>query len=62
MINALEPDYIFPQHFDTYAVTEENIRWTKGYPDELKNNLPKPMQQRYHKLQQGEIFVINDKG
>lgn len=60
MINALEPEYIFPQHFDTYEVTEENIRWSKGYVDELKNALSKQTQQRYHKLRQGEIFVIKD--
>ncbi len=60
MINALEPNYIFPQHFDTYPVTEEDIRFTKGYVDELKKTLSRQMQQRYHKLKQGEIFVIKD--
>lgn len=58
MINALEPDHIFPQHFESYEVTEENIKWTKGYVDELKNVLSKQMQKRYHKLRQGGIFVI----
>ena len=50
MINALEPDYIFPQHFDSYEVTEENIRWTKGYVDELKNVLSKIIYLPAHRL------------
>jgi len=31
---------------------------TKGYPDELETVLPRPMQERFHKLDQGEVFVI----
>lgn len=58
LINALEPAYIFPQHFGTYAEAEDNLYWTKGYPDELKAALPKPMRERYHKLVQGEVFVV----
>ncbi len=58
LINRLEPDYIFPQHFGTYRQTEENAFWTRGYPDELKQRLSHELQSRYHKLEQGEIFVI----
>ena len=58
LINRLEPDYIFPQHFGTYRQTEENAFWTRGYPDELKQRLSRELQERYHKLQQGELFVI----
>lgn len=58
LINAIEPEYIFPQHFGTYAQEEGNIFWTRGYPDELKSILPKPMQKRYHKLEQGSVFVV----
>lgn len=58
LINTLEPAYIFPQHFDTYTQTNENRFWTKGYPDELQAALPKPMQARFHKLAQGEVFVV----
>lgn len=58
LINALEPRYIFPQHFGTYVESDDNRFWTKGYPDELETVLPKPMQMRFHKLEQGELFVI----
>jgi L-ascorbate metabolism protein UlaG (beta-lactamase superfamily) len=58
LINTLEPAYIFPQHFDTYTQTDGNRFWTKGYPDELKVALPKSMRDRFHKLAQGEVFVV----
>lgn len=58
LINQLEPSYIFPQHFLTYRETDENIFWTRGYPDELKMRLSRTLQGRYHKLKQGEKFVI----
>jgi len=58
LINRLEPAYIFPQHFGTYQQTDENSFWTRGYPDELKLRLSQTLQQRYHKLKQGEMFVI----
>ena len=58
LINRLEPAYIFPQHFETYRQTDENAFWTRGYPDELKLRLSRELQKRYHKLKQGEMFVI----
>ena len=58
LINALEPAHVFPQHFGTYVETDANRYWTKGYPDELKAVLPRPMQERFHKLAQGEVYVI----
>jgi L-ascorbate 6-phosphate lactonase len=58
LINRLEPNYVFPQHFDTYQQTPDNMFWTKGYPDELRLRLSGTLQKRYHKLQQGEKFVI----
>ncbi len=58
LINTLEPAYIFPQHFGTYLVTDEDRFWTKGYPDELKERLSKELQKRYHILNQGEMFEI----
>ncbi len=58
LINHLEPSHIFPQHFGTYRQTDENAFWTRGYPDELKQRLSRELQDRYHKLQQGEMFVI----
>jgi L-ascorbate 6-phosphate lactonase len=58
LINALEPAYVFPQHFGTYLETDANRYWTKGYPDELKAVLPRQMKERFHKLAQGEVYVI----
>ena len=58
LINRLEPSYIFPQHFETYREEPENQFWTKGYPDELYLRLSRALQQRYHKLKQGQMFVI----
>ena len=58
LINRLQPAYIFPQHFGTFTQTDENAFWTRGYPDELKLRLSADLQKRYHKLEQGEKFVI----
>lgn len=60
LINAIEPAHIIPQHFGTYAQGPDNLFWTKGYPDELKTALPRSFQERYHKLEQGEIFEIEE--
>jgi hypothetical protein len=61
LIDALKPRWIFPQHFDTYAVTGQNAFWTVGYPDELRDALPDALRKRYHKLKQGEVFAIEGK-
>jgi L-ascorbate metabolism protein UlaG (beta-lactamase superfamily) len=58
LINRLEPAYIFPQHFETYRPTEENSFWTRGYPDELRQRLSEQLRKRFHKLKQGEMFVV----
>ncbi len=58
LITTLDPEHVFPQHFATYIKTEQNRFWTKGYPDELRARLPEPMQRRFHKLNQGEVFLI----
>ncbi len=58
LINRLEPAHIFPQHFETYRETSENQFWTKGYPDELFQRLSSDLKKRYHKLRQGEMYVI----
>ncbi len=57
-IHALRPRYVFPQHFDTYVQTDANRFWTLGYPDQLRDALDAQAQQRYHKLRQGEVFII----
>lgn len=59
LINALEPAHIFPQHFGTYVETDANRYWTKGYPDELKVLLRRSVQERFHKLVEGEVYVID---
>jgi hypothetical protein len=54
LINELDPEYILPQHRDTYRVTPENRYWTSGYPHEVKTRLSKPLRERFHILKQGE--------
>lgn len=58
LINELDPDYILPQHRDTYRVTPENRYWTSGYPHEVRLRLSRPLQARYHILRQGEKLII----
>ncbi|HUX95126.1 MAG TPA: MBL fold metallo-hydrolase [Bacteroidales bacterium] len=58
LINALEPDYIFPQHHSTIALTEANRFWAKGYPDEVKIRLSRPLKERYFILKTGEMMEI----
>lgn len=59
LINELEPEYIFPQHRDTYEVTPENRYWTSGYPYEVKFRLSKSLQENYHILDIGGKMLIN---
>lgn len=59
LINELEPDYILPQHRDTYRVTEDNRFWTNGYAAEVKLLLSPDLQQRYHILDHGERLAID---
>jgi hypothetical protein len=54
----LAPDYIFPQHRNTFQVTPENRYWTSGYPYEVKFRLSKSLQERYHILEIGEKQLI----
>lgn len=58
LINALNPDYIFPQHHSTVKVSETNRFWSKGYPDEVRIRLSKQMQEKYHIFKQGEKMNI----
>lgn len=58
LINELEPDYILPQHRDTFKVTPENRYWTSAYPYEVKLLLSKPLQEHYHILDMGEKIII----
>jgi L-ascorbate 6-phosphate lactonase len=58
LINALEPAYIFPQHHSTIIPTEANRFWAKGYPDEVKLRLSKPLQEKFHILKPGDMMKI----
>ncbi len=58
LINELEPDYIFPQHRNTFKVTPENRFWTSAYPYEVKLRLSKALQERYYILDMGEKKII----
>ncbi|MEC7771768.1 MAG: MBL fold metallo-hydrolase [Bacteroidota bacterium] len=59
LINELEPTYIFPQHRDTFKVTDQNRYWTSGYAHEVKFRLSKPLQERYHILDMGVKMDID---
>jgi L-ascorbate metabolism protein UlaG (beta-lactamase superfamily) len=58
LINTLQPDLVIPQHFGTYRQDDENMFWTKGYPDELRLLLSADLQKRYRKLAQGEMLLV----
>ena len=58
LINTLDPDYIFPQHHGTMVVNDGTRFWSKGYPDEVKIRLSRPLQERYHILKPGDKIEI----
>ena len=58
LIETLRPEHIFPQHFGTYKPTEQNSYWTVGYPDEVRDALAPELRDRFHRLEQGELFHI----
>jgi L-ascorbate metabolism protein UlaG (beta-lactamase superfamily) len=59
MINSIEPQYIFAQHFGTYVVNDKNSFWTIGYPDELNALLSDRFKSRFNKPVQGETTVLH---
>jgi L-ascorbate 6-phosphate lactonase len=59
LINTLNPDYIFPQHRNTFRVTPENRFWTSAYPYEVKLRLSTALQERYHILDMGGKMIID---
>jgi L-ascorbate 6-phosphate lactonase len=59
LINELEPEYILPQHRDTFRVTPENRYWTTAYPYEVKFRLSRPLQEKYFILNMGEKILIH---
>lgn len=58
LINTLNPNYIFPQHHSTVAVTEATRFWAKGYQDEVKIRLSQEMKDKYYILEQGDMVLI----
>ncbi|QHT66405.1 MBL fold metallo-hydrolase [Rhodocytophaga rosea] len=58
LINALNPDYILPQHHSTIAYQEADRFWAKGYPDEVKILLSQALKEKYHILKPGEKITI----
>jgi L-ascorbate metabolism protein UlaG (beta-lactamase superfamily) len=58
LINELQPDYILPQHRDTYVETPQNRYWTHGYAREVQLLLAKPLQEKYRILEPGERLLI----
>ncbi len=58
LINTLDPDYIFPQHYGTIKVADNNYWWTKGYPHEVYMRLAPALQARYHSLKPGDSMII----
>ena len=58
LINELEPDYILPQHRDTYPVTQKNRFWTYAYTYDVQRRLSKGLQIRYHIVEMGRRFAI----
>lgn len=58
LINTLEPNYIFPQHRDTFKVTPKTRFWADAYPDEVKLRLSKSLQDKYHILEMGTKMEI----
>jgi len=58
LIQAIHPNHIFCQHFNTYRTNPDNAFWTRGYPQELKAGLPEEVQSRLTIPKQGEIYLL----
>jgi len=58
LIEKLNPKYIFPQHRDTYRITDSNYFWTRAYDKDLYEVLDGKHKACYHTLAQGEVFDI----
>jgi len=56
MIEAMQPSWIFAQHFGTYRTEERNTFWTRGYATELKERLPEAMRDRFIIPTPGEVY------
>ena len=58
MVEAIDPDFVFAQHFGTYTVTDQNSYWTVGYPDEVCDSLATPFRDRFRIPEQGVVYTI----
>lgn len=58
LIEKTNPRYIFPQHRDTYRITDSNYFWTKAYDKELHEELGAEYKERYVTLSQGQSIAI----
>jgi L-ascorbate metabolism protein UlaG (beta-lactamase superfamily) len=58
LINELEPDYIVPQHRNTYPTGEATRFWANAYHIEVRGRLAKDLQKRYHIVEMGERLDV----
>lgn len=59
LINELEPDFIVPQHRNTYPAASERTRfWANAYHLEVRARLAKELQKRYHIVEMGERLDV----
>ena len=59
LIEKTNPRYIFPQHRDTYGITDSNYFWTRACDNELYEALEDTYKQKFHTLKQGERFTCH---
>lgn len=58
LINALNPDFILPQHHGTIDHDERNRFWAKGYPAEVRILLSQPLKDKYFILKPGGYIQV----
>jgi len=57
-LSLLAPRYIFPQHYDSYEVTDDNAFWTRGFADELYGRLPAELRAGFVRARQGQPVCL----
>jgi len=57
-LSLLAPRYTLPQHYDSYAVTDENAFWTRGYVDALYDRLPEERRAGFIRVSQGRPVAL----
>ena len=63
LINTLDPAYIFPQHYGTISFGKDNQYrfWAKGYPEEVKLRLSRPLQEKFHIMEIGGKWEVGNR-